>query len=48
MQKLFWPSSLIPRPPPFLVIWFMFSILQATKSWAGPGNEASITEAGEQ
>jgi len=31
------PTSLIPRPIPFLV-----SVLQVTKSWVGSGNEAKI------
>ena len=30
-------SSLVPRPCPA----FQFSVLQVTKSWAGPGNEAT-------
>ena len=30
--------SLVPRPRPA----FRRSVLQATESWAGPGNEASV------
>ena len=35
-------GSLVPRPrPAFRRLQYQLSVLQATESWAGPGNEAS-------
>ena len=44
VDQLVCECSLIPRPPPFYVLRFAFSIIHGSgRAWGRPGNKANVS-----